>query len=129
VDLGLTLPQTLAGGLAKPTAGYHSRIGHVNGSWHKRSLAMERNAFESPGVGLMICLGCAGKTSFEIEKGRFPNSTGWDAIDDDNRLPRKKLEVRNPSVGEGRLGLRKSVGSVSVGIAYTYAGCSTISLW
>jgi len=35
---------------------------------------------------------------------------------DDNRLPRKKLEVRNPSVGEGRLGLRESVGLVSDGI-------------
>jgi len=39
-----------------------------------------------------------------------------DAIDDDKRLPRKKLEVRNSSVGEGRLELRESVGSVSVGI-------------
>jgi len=27
--------------------------------------------------------------------------------DDDNRLPRKKLEVRNPSVGEWRSGSRK----------------------
>jgi len=36
-----------------------------------------------------------------------------DAIDDDKRLLRKKLEVRNPSVGEARLGLREGVGLVS----------------
>jgi len=50
-----------------------------------------------------------GTTQFLDLGGRWSDDGG-------SRLPRKKLEVRNPSVGEGRLGLREGVGLVSDGI-------------